>query len=76
MDEFDRLKELTEGILDRKVSKLEHAKRMGRAGMKETISLLEVLIQANKIRGDDTVEAVENHINELREYLKILGSIK
>lgn len=77
MDDLERLKDLTEGLLDNKISPLEHAKRIGRTGMKETISLLQVMLQANKIRGGaDMEQAVNNHIDELRELLKILGNIK
>ena len=58
-----------------KISKLDHAKRIGRMGMKDTLRLLDVYFQEDLIENPIMQEQLKELHDNLREYLKILHNI-
>lgn len=72
MDELERIKFLAEGS---RISRLEHAKRIGRTGMKDTLRLLDVLFEANVIESETALHQLKELHTDLRELLKILNDI-
>ena len=77
MDDLERLQKLTEGLLDGKLSKLEHAKRMGVENSKNSERVFEILLELElDTLGHGIAEMVNDAIEDCIETRRILSKIK